>query len=149
MEFIKRNENPKGWKTGDCVVRALTTATEMDYLDVYDTLYQIGRKKCRMPNDKIVYEKFLQDNGFTNCKMPRHNDNSRYTVSELIDELGEGNILVMNVAHHVTVSVNDKLVDLWNCGGKSVGNYFIKPITNNRKITKVQTAERYTKRVLL
>lgn len=149
MEFIKRNENPKGWKTGDCVVRALTTATEMDWLDVYDELCQIGRKKCRMPNDKITYEKFLTDHGFTNCKMPRHSDNSRYTVNELIDEIGEGNILVMNVAHHTTVSVNDKLVDLWNCGGKSVGNYFIKPITNNRKITKVQTSERYTKRVQL
>lgn len=126
MEFIKRNENPKGWKTGDCVVRALTTATNLDYMEVYDTLCEIGRKKCRMPNDKITYEKFLIDQGFTNCKMPRHADNSRYTVRQLVDERGKGNILVMNVANHVTVSIEDNVYDLWNTGGKSVGNYFIK-----------------------
>lgn len=147
MEFIKLNVNPKGWKTGDCVVRALTTATDLEWLEVYDTLCEIGRKKCRMPNDKIVYEKFLQDQGFINCKMPRHADNSRYTVKELVDEIGEGNILVMNVAHHVTVSVGGTLVDLWDCGSKSVGNYFKKP--SNARIIKVKPAERYTKRVLL
>lgn len=147
MEFIKLNVNPKGWKTGDCVVRALTTATEMEWLEVYDGLCEIGRKKCRMPNDKITYEKFLKEQGFINCKMPRHADGSRYTVRELVDELGEGNILVMNVAHHVTVSVGDKLVDLWDCSSKSVGNYFKK--ASNRKITKVEVADRYKERVRL
>lgn len=147
MEFIKLNVNPKGWKTGDCVIRALTTASELDWLEVYDTLCEIGRKKCRMPNDKIVYEKFLQDQGFINCKMPRHADNSRYTVKELIDEIGEGNILVINIANHVTVAVNDKLIDLWNCGSKSVGNYFKKP-SGNRKITEVKSNDRI-QRVLL
>ena len=145
MEFIKRNVNPKGWKTGDCVVRAITTATDMEWIEVFDALTEIGRKKCRLVDDKIVFEKFLQDQGFIRCKMPRHADNSRYTVEELVNEEGEGNILVMLVAHHLTCSVGTTLVDTWDCRYKSVGNYYKKAST--RKITKVQPAERYTERV--
>lgn len=147
MEFIKLNKNPKGWKTGDCVIRAISEALDVEWEEVFDDLYKIARKKCRTMDDKVVIEKYLQDKGFIREKMPRHDDNSRYTVKELIDEQGEGKIMLIFVAHHLTCSVGDKLIDTWDCSYKSCGNYWAVPTT--RKITKVKPDERYTRRVQL
>ena len=38
MRFIRYNANPKGWKTGDCVIRAVAAATQQTWDDVYDEL---------------------------------------------------------------------------------------------------------------
>lgn len=126
MEFKKYNANPKEWAAeGDCVVRALCTAENLDWLEVYDALYEIGRKKCRMQNSKKTYETFLEDQGWSKQPMPRHSNNTRYTVRELIDEYSK-QTLVISVAHHLTCAKNGELIDTWNCSRKSVGNYWIK-----------------------
>ena len=62
--YIKENINPKGWKCGDCVVRACAKATNKSWDETYQALYEIGFKKKRMLNDDCVYCKFLEDNGF-------------------------------------------------------------------------------------
>ena len=57
--------------------------------------------------------------------MPRHYDNTRYTVKELIDE--NPNItMVISVANHLTCAIKGTLYDTWDCSHKSVGNYYIK-----------------------
>jgi hypothetical protein len=125
MLFEKYNANPKGWKTGDCVVRALATATGYSWQEVYEILCQKGLKKCRMPNDKIIYEEFLQEEGFIKMKMPRKSDNSRYTINEFV-EINKKENMIVSVAKHLTYVSQGKLIDTWNCGRKSIGNYWIK-----------------------
>lgn len=126
MKFKKFNANPKEWKLeGDCAVRAICTAEGLDWLEVYDALYEIGRKKCRMQNSKQTYENLLDNLGWIKLPMPRHRDNTRYTVEELIDEYTD-KTLIISVAHHLTCSKNGVLIDTWNCKHKSVGNYWIK-----------------------
>lgn len=129
MEFQLLNLNPKGWKTGDCVVRALAGANNMSWESTYLTLCEIGAKKCRMPNEKHTYEQFLKDRGWTKYKMPRHNDGTRFTVKEFIEGLPpyhKSKPIVISVAKHLTYTKDGILYDLWNCGSKSVGNYWIK-----------------------
>ena len=130
MEFKKENINPKGWKTGDCVVRAIAGATGLSWQTVYYNLCSIGEKKCRMPNDKKTYEQYLKDKGWIKQKMPVWYDafgnRNRYTVKELIDEYPNC-IMIISMASHLTYAENGTLVDTWNCGSKSVGNYWIKP----------------------
>lgn len=129
MEFRKENINPKGWKTGDCVVRALATATNRSWESTYLTLCDIGVKKCRMPNDKQTYEAFLKENGWVKQKMPVWYDafggKNRYTVAALADEFPDKR-MVISVAHHLTFVDKGTLIDLWDCSSKSVGNYWIK-----------------------
>ena len=91
MEFKKFNANPKEWKhEGDCVIRAITTATGKKWLEVYKELFEIGYKKYRMPNSQKVYEDYLSKEGWIKQKMPVWYDafgkRHRYTVRELIEE---------------------------------------------------------------
>lgn len=124
MIFQKTNVNPKGWKTGDCVVRAISKANNTSWEVTYQQLCEIGLKKCRMPNDKQTYEALLKQYKWIKQKMPRHADGTRFTVEELIDYIREP--MVISVAKHLTYSDGVALIDTWNCSGKSVGNYWIK-----------------------
>ena len=57
--------------------------------------------------------------------MPKHKDNSRYTVKEFIDELAKPKgTYIISIANHLTLVINKKLVDIWDCSRKSVGNYW-------------------------
>lgn len=125
MEFVKQNINPKGWKTDDCVVRALAKANNMSWESTYLMLCEVGLKKCRMPNSKHTYEALLKTYGWVKYKMPKHSDGSRYTVKELVDEKSNKR-MVISIANHLTFADKGTLIDTWNCGGKSVGNYWIK-----------------------
>ena len=123
--MIKLNLNPKGWKTGDCVIRAIAYATQQSWDDVYKGLSDLGFKKKRMPNDKQVYEQYLKDLGWEKQKQPRKWDNTKYTVNEFIKEFPH-NVYVVSVANHLTAIANNDIVDTWDCGRKSVGNYWVK-----------------------
>lgn len=126
MEFKKCNMNPKDLKVGDCVIRALTLADDKeDYRKVYKELFEIGYKKCRMVNDKIVYEKWLQDHGWVKIKMPKKPNNKRYTLEEWIND-NPDLTFVASVAKHLTFIDKGILIDTWNCSYKCLGNYWIK-----------------------
>ena len=126
MIFQKFNANPKEWKReGDCVVRAISVANNVSWQVTYLQLCELGEKRFRMPNSKPVYEEYLKKQGFVKYKMPKHYDNTRYTVRELIDE--NPNItMVISVANHLTCAIKGTLYDTWDCSHKSVGNYYIK-----------------------
>ena len=126
MRFIKYNANPKGWKTGDCVVRAIAQANNTSWEVTYQQLCEIGLKKCRMPNDKQTYEALLKQYGWVKQKMPRHTDGTRYTVEELSYEISPTRTVIISVAHHLTCLKQNVLMDTWDCRNKSVGNYWIK-----------------------
>lgn len=125
MEFKKFNANPKGWKhEGDCVVRAIARATKEKWEDVYEDLCNIGKKKCRMPNSKKVYEDYLEKIGFTKNKMPKKVDNTKYTIKEWIDENPKFTGII-SVANHLTYVEEGVLIDTWDCSRKSIGNYWV------------------------
>lgn len=49
MQFVKFNNNPKQNKTNDCVIRAISFATNKSWEDVYNDLTKLGCKKALMP----------------------------------------------------------------------------------------------------
>ena len=125
MQFINYNANPKRRKTTDCVIRALSTALNNSWEDTYRSLVDFSIKQGLMVNDKRAYTNYLKAKGYEMLKMPRRNDNTRYTVKEFIDELAEANtIYIISVANHLTVVKDRVLLDTWNCSRKSVGNYW-------------------------
>lgn len=134
MNFFRYNSNPKGWKTGDCVVRAVSTAIEaayqnMSWSKVYEDLCKIGAKKCRMPNDPHVYGQYLKDNQFKQMKQLKHEDGTKYTVEEVVNEHPNA-ILLIHCAHHLTCAVRGNLYDTWNCGWRTAGKYWMLDTCN-------------------
>ena len=127
MKFIEFNINPKNKKTGDCVIRAIATATNSSWEYIYRELAELGIKKGLMINDSKNWKAYLKKLGYEQQKMPRRDDKTRYTLEEFCDELAEDNqIYIIKVARHLTVVKDKNLYDSWNCSHKSVGNYWIK-----------------------
>ena len=143
--MIKYNANPKGWKTNDCVVRAIALATNQSWDKVFTDLCEIAFKKKRMLNDPRVYEKYLSQLGWNKRKQPRfytYEDGSRSTYKkETVDEFiinrnfdrliqTKYDTYIIRVANHMTVvKLNEgkfDLFDIWDCGHRCVGEYWVK-----------------------
>ena len=125
MKFKEFNANPFNKKTGDCVIRAICTALNESWQTTYKGMFEIAITKGYAVSCKENYEYYLKQKGYEKQKMPRRNDNTRYTIKEFIDELAtsEG-IYVISIANHLTCIKNRTLYDLWDCSRKSVGNYW-------------------------
>lgn len=124
--FIKYNNNPKNKKTGDCVIRAISFATKNSWENTYKELAELGIKNCLILNDTNNWRKYLKILGYEQQKMPKKPDNTRYTVHEFCNEIAKKNVTyIIKVANHVTVVKDKDLYDTWDCGNKSVGNYWI------------------------
>lgn len=123
--FKQENVNPRNLKTNDCVIRAIAKATGKSWHLVFASLCDIAGQRCEMPNSKRVYEKYLELNGWEKQKMPKHLDNTRYTVREFLVKNNKGTFII-SIANHITVGIDGVLIDTWNCERKSVGNYWVK-----------------------
>ena len=121
--YENKNINPKGKKTGDCVVRALSLALGRDYVDVYRELFDISLLTGYIINDKRVEEKFLTKHGFVKHKQPKKPSGKKYLIGE-IDKICRDKVIVISCAHHLTVVLDGTLVDSWDCRGKCISNYF-------------------------
>lgn len=119
--------NPKNHMTGDCVIRAIATASGMTWDTVYRALCDLGYKLKRMPNDYITYERWLAEHGWAKHSQPRKPDNRKYTLREFLQDHHE--TLIVNVGSlrpHVTCALGGKCVDQWDCTGERVGNWWSK-----------------------
>ena len=122
--MVKLNLNPKGVKTGDCVVRAIAYATQQSWDDVFIGLNKIAFKKKRVFNDKVVYENYLKELGWEKQKQPRKMNGFKYTVDEFCENFR--GVAIVTVANHMTAIADHDVVDTWDCGHKTIGNYWIR-----------------------
>ena len=125
MEFIKENKNPKTDRAGDCVIRALAKAENKSWEEIFQDLVKISLKKCRLPNEKKVYEQYLKDLGYTKYKMPVKPNGKKYTVKEYFTKTNKKPIVV-TTRKHMTCIIDNKLYDTWDCSNKVLSNYWIK-----------------------
>lgn len=127
--YVEKNVNPKGRKTGDCSTRALVGTLGISYDEAVKLQTEISLKTYYDPSSKQVMEKVLDKFGYKKMPQPRKSDNTKYKVAEMDKiltkkEMDEG--VLVTVANHHTCITKGNIQDIWNCGGKSVGNYYVK-----------------------
>lgn len=122
VSFLYKNVNPKNRKTADCVLRAITEVSGRDYWEVLNDLLAISKKTGYCLLEKQCYERLLEAYGFVKHKQPRKLDNSKYYVGE-IGSLTKSRAVV-SMANHLTAYDGVRIVDLWDCRHKSIGNYY-------------------------
>ena len=129
LQYLERNVNPKNRKTGDCSTRALVSVLNISYEDCLKLQMEESLKCYYDPTSKQVMERVLKRFGYIKMSQPKKSDNSKYEVREL-DQIISKNILIkgvlVTVANHHTAIVGNQIIDIWNCGRKCVGNYYIK-----------------------
>lgn len=124
--FIKYDANGKTIKAGDCVIRALSKALNQSWEDIYRDLCEIGLKKHRMPNDRVVWGEYLKKKGWIKCSEPRNWDNTRMTVEAAVKYI-KNKVLIINAGNlHVTCAIDGDVYDTWNCSKKTMHTYWIR-----------------------
>lgn len=122
------NVNPKGVRAGDCVVRAMSVFLDWSWETTYQELANLGMKTGYIINDDENYQSLLSELGFKKQRQPRKIVGLKYTAAEFCMDIAEtGKMYLLRVANHLTVVGPDKRIwDTWDCGYKTVGNYWVR-----------------------
>ena len=117
--YIYFNVNPNGEHTGDCVIRAIALALDLDY---YEVLYLLDKTSNYFNCDMLVkdcYKKLLTDD--FKCPMIK-TDNK--TVAEVADDF-KNNILILRIDGHLTCAKYGNIYDIWDCSNELVDIFWI------------------------
>jgi len=125
--FMKHNANPKGKRTGDCVIRAITVATGIPYSQVVTELTKIHLETGHDSHSKQAYEKYLISLGWIKHKQPVKLDGSKYKVGEINLLIRPYERAIISMANHLSVKLGTNVYDTWDCRKKTIGNYFTHP----------------------
>lgn len=134
------NANPKNKSTDDCVIRAICTATDKTWDEVFDSLMKIGMKYKLMPTDNKCYERYLKEIGWVKCSQPRKSDNTKYTGNEYCIKLNKSwangykdcsSVIAHIGGHHIVCIKWDgkngfQVNDSWDSTNGCIGNYWVK-----------------------
>ena len=121
MAFIEYNPNPRGINTGDCVIRAICKAFDMDWEKVYMDLTVRGLQAAMWGDTNAVWEKYLREKGFVQQVLPSTCPDC-YTIADFSADHPEGTYIVATGSHVVCVQDGD-YYDTWD-SGHDVPSYF-------------------------
>lgn len=122
--YIKHNPNPKGQYVGDCVIRAISTATGITWEEAYINLAVQGYLMSDMPSSNHVWSSYLMDNGFTRHVIPDTCPDC-YTVKDFCKDNPKGTFILATGTHVVAV-IDGSYCDAWDSGGEVPVYYFKK-----------------------
>lgn len=128
MAFIFDNENPDDLRVGDCVVRAISKAEDLDWFDTYIELCAQGMEMFDMPDSNRVWMAYLKEIGYTINLLPKDCPNC-YTIADFCKDYPKGKYLV-STGSHLTVVINGNLYDTWDCLSEVPIIYFEKKEDN-------------------
>lgn len=122
------NANPKNHRTGDCVIRAIATATGKSWDEVLIGLTETALKHKQSPCDAACYDKYLKSIGWVKHKQPRNLiDNTKFTGEEFCRIFAKDEPIIANIGgHHIVCIKERKVWDIWDSTGGCIGNYWTK-----------------------
>ena len=120
------NPNPKSVKEGeDCTIRALCAATGKSWLEIFDAMAVIARRNYDIIACMDTVSEFLDEHGFTACKISVKRGQKRPTMQTLIRQ-HPNMIIVGECAHHVMCARGGKVLDRWDSSTRPLYKYWIK-----------------------
>lgn len=114
--WIKCNPNPGYKHVGDCVIRAISIATDRPWLAVYDDVCATGRKEYNMPSADAVWGKYLYDLGFEPFLLPAACP-SCVTVRAFCRMYPKGTYIIGTGSNAVAV-IDGDYYDSWDSGNE-------------------------------
>ena len=106
------NPNPRGKRVGDCVIRALSAATDKSWEETYIELCLLGYIAGDLPSSNKIWDTYLKSQGFT-----RHIVTAEclecYTIQDFCNEYPQGTYVIGTGSHAVAV-VDGVLLDSWD-----------------------------------
>jgi len=110
--WIEYNPNPAGRRVGDCSVRAIAKALDVDWEDAYEMITRAGYWMCDMPSSDAVWGSVLRGVGFY-----RHSIENTcpdcYTIGEFCKDNPYG-MYVLGTGSHVVTVIDGDIYDSWD-----------------------------------
>lgn len=110
--WIKYNPNPVGRSVGDCAVRAISAALDIDWEHAFDLIVDAARVMGDMPSSDSVWGAVLRQNGFYRKSIPNTCPKC-YTAWDFCKDNPQG-VFVLGFGGHVATVINGNLYDAWN-----------------------------------
>lgn len=112
MAFIEWNPNPVGRRVGDCAVRAISKALNVDWETAYVMIASNGFSMGDMPSSDSVWGATLRQHGFYRMSIPDSCPDC-YSVTDFCNDNPKGTF-VLGFGGHVATVVDGDLYDSWD-----------------------------------
>ena len=120
--FIEYNANPFNANIGDCMIRSISLALDMNYMDVFDGLIKIVDEQGWELDEMRTGMQFLLDHDWEYVE-----PTSKITVSKLSKEIKSPMVAICK-DHATYLDGNGNILDTWNPGRYKVKYGFMKRI---------------------
>lgn len=110
---------------GDCAVRCICKAENLEWLDAYDMMYKLSREVQCPLNCKDGFEHIVKTLGYDYGKISNKKGTKRPTVKEFAKTHPTGTYICVVANHYVAVK-DGQYHDTWDSGHKSLYGYWSK-----------------------
>lgn len=119
--WVKYNPNPAGRSVGDCAVRAVAKALNIDWERAYALIAKNGYGMGDMPSADSVWGAVLRQNGFYRTSIP-DTCPMCYTAEDFAKDNPKG-VFVLGFGGHVATVVDGNIYDSWD-SSKEIPQFF-------------------------
>ena len=119
--WVEQNLNPCHKRVGDCSVRAIANALDIDWKKAYCILATKGYSSCDVMNADYVIGSVLKDNKFSRSVIP-NSCSDCFTAEDFCKEYKNG-IYVLFFGGHVATVRDGMLFDSWD-SSQEIPQYF-------------------------
>ena len=116
-------------RSGDCVIRAITLATEQSYKKTWDEILDLSKELGDLPNSDKVATGYLNSLGWTEIKYPkaqltRINSDSLKDDRDALKKMpNASDWVIYHIRKHWVACKDDTLFDIWDSRYNSIGDY--------------------------
>lgn len=110
--WIKYNPNPTGRFVGDCAVRAVSVALDIDWEEAYNLIADAGYAMGDMPSSDSVWGAVLRQHGFYRAAIPNSCPDC-YTAEDFAADHPRG-VFVLGFGGHVAAIRDGVIMDSWD-----------------------------------
>lgn len=110
--WIEYNPNPLSRRVGDCAIRAVSKALDIDWETAYALVTSNGFAMGDMPSSDSVWGSVLRQNGFYRDIIPNDCPDC-YTAADFCKDHPKGTY-VLGFGGHVATIVDGDIYDSWN-----------------------------------
>lgn len=122
--WIKWNPNPCGRNVGDCSIRAIAKALDLDWETAYALVVSYGFNMCDMPSSNAVWGAVLRERGFIRENIPNACPEC-YTAEDFCLDHPKG-IYVLGFGNHVATVKDGNIYDSWDSSNEIPQYYWRK-----------------------
>ena len=128
----KFNSNPVSRSVGDCAVRAVSAALDIDWEKAYALIARNGFLMGDMPSSNAVWGAVLREHGFRRYAIPNTCPDC-YTAEEFAKDHPHG-IYVLGFGTHVATLKDGSLYDSWDSSREIPQYYWTKEGEENGSV---------------